>query len=53
MFLMVLSQIGEKYLRAGAPSSYLELLGKLQKQICSIVGLSLAAFLEPLAHHLK
>ena len=30
---------------------YLELLGKLQKQICRTVGPSLAASLEPLAHH--
>ena len=36
---------------AGAPSCYLELLGKLQKRICRIVGPSLAASLEPLAHH--
>ena len=35
---------------AGVPSCYLELLDKLQKQICMTVGLSLAAFLEPLAH---
>ena len=35
---------------AGAPSCYLELLDKLQKRICRIVGPSLAAFLEPLAH---
>ena len=35
---------------AGAPSCYLELLGKLQKQICKTVGPSLAASLEPLAH---
>ena len=34
----------------GAPSCYLELLDKLQKWICSTVGLSLAASLEPLAH---
>ena len=34
----------------GAPSCYLELLDKLQKQICRSVGPSLAAFLEPLAH---
>ena len=33
-----------------APSCYLELLDKLQKQICRTVGPSLAAFLEPLAH---
>ena len=33
----------------GAPSCYLELLGKLQKQICRTVGPSLAASLEPLA----
>ena len=35
---------------AGAPSCYLELLDKLQKQICRAVGPSLAASLEPLAH---
>ena len=36
---------------AGAPSCYLDLLDKLQKQICRAVGPSLAASLEPLAHH--
>ena len=35
---------------AGAPSCYLELLGKLQKRICRIVDPSLAASLEPLGH---
>ena len=35
---------------AGAPSCYLELLKKLQKQICRTVGPALAASLEPLAH---
>ena len=35
---------------AGALSCYLELLGKLQKWICRIVGASLAASLQPLAH---
>ena len=35
---------------AGAPSYYLELLDKLQKQICRTVGPSLAAYLEPLTH---
>ena len=35
----------------GAPSCYLELLGKLEKRICRIVGPSLAASLEALAHH--
>ena len=35
---------------AGAPSCYLELLDKLQKRICRIVGPSLAASLETLAH---
>ena len=35
----------------GAPSCYLDLLDKLQKRICRIVGPSLAASLEPLAHH--
>ena len=33
-----------------APSCYLELLDKLQKQICRTVGPSIAASLEPLAH---
>ena len=36
---------------AGVPTCYLELLDKLQKQICSTVGPSLATSLEPLAHH--
>ena len=36
---------------AGTPSCYLELLDKLQKRICRTVGPSLAASLEPLAHH--
>ena len=35
---------------AGASSCYLDLLDQLQKWICKIVGPSLAAFLEPLAH---
>ena len=35
---------------AGAPSCYLDLLDKLQKQICRTIGPSLAASLEPLAH---
>ena len=35
---------------AGAPSCYLELLDKLQKQIYRTVGPSLAASLENLAH---
>ena len=34
-----------------APSCYLELLDKLQKQICRTVDPSVAASLEPLAHH--
>ena len=34
----------------GAPSCYLDFLDKLQKPICRIVGPSLAASLEPLAH---
>ena len=33
---------------AGAPSCYLDLLDKLRKRICRIVGPSLAASLEPL-----
>ena len=36
---------------AGAPSCYLDLLDKLQKRICRIVGPSLAPSLEPLAHY--
>ena len=36
---------------ARAPSFYLELLDKLQKWVCRTVGPSLAASLEPLAHH--
>ena len=35
---------------AGAPSCYLDLLDKLQKRICRIVGPSIAASLVPLAH---
>ena len=35
---------------AGAPSCYLEILGKLQKRICRTVGPTLAASLEPLVH---
>ena len=35
---------------AGAPSCYLDLLDKLQKRICRIVGRSFAASLEPLAY---
>ena len=38
------------HVRAGAPSCYLELLVKLQKQICRNAGPSLAASLEPLTH---
>ena len=34
---------------AGAPSCYLELIGKLQKLICRTVGPSPASSLEPLA----
>ena len=39
------------HVRAGAPSCYLEMLDKLEKQRCRTVGPSLAASLEPLAHH--
>ena len=35
---------------AGAPSCYLDLVDKLQKWICRIVGPPLAGSLEPLAH---
>ena len=38
------------HVRAGAPSCYLDMLDKLQKWMCRIVGPSLAASLEPLAH---
>ena len=38
------------HVRVGAPSCYLELLDKLQKQICRTVGSLLTAFLELLAH---
>ena len=38
------------HVSAGAPSCYLELLDKLQKKICRIVGLSIAASLEALAN---
>ena len=37
----------------GAPSCYLEMLDKPQKRICRTGGPSLAASLEPLAHHLN
>ena len=37
-----------RHVWAGASSCYLELLDKLQKRICRIVGLSLADSLEPL-----
>ena len=36
---------------AGVASCYLELLDKLQIRICRTVDPSLAASLEPLAHH--
>ena len=36
---------------AGAPNCYFELFDKLQKQSCRTDGPSLAASLEPLAHH--
>ena len=39
------------HLWAGAYNCYLELLYKLQEQICRTVGHSLAVSLEPLAHH--
>ena len=35
---------------AGAPSCYLDLLEKIQKQICKIIGPPVAASPEPLAH---
>ena len=38
------------YVWVGAPSYYLELLDKLQKQICKTVSSILATSLEPLAH---
>ena len=36
---------------AGAPSCFLELLDKLQKRICRIIGPSLAGSVESLTHH--
>ena len=36
---------------AGAPSCRLELLDKLQKQLCRAIHPSLAASMEPLAHY--
>ena len=36
---------------AGSPSCYLELLDKLQKQICRTVGPLFAKCIQPLAHH--
>ena len=39
------------YIWADAFSCYLELLNKLQKEICRTVSTSLAVFLEPLANH--
>ena len=39
------------HVRAGAPGCYLELLDKLQREICRTVGSSLAASVESLAHH--
>ena len=38
------------HIRAGTPSCYLDLVDKLQKRICRIVGPPLAGSLEPLAH---
>ena len=38
------------YVWAGGPSCYLELLDKLQQQICRAVGPSLAVSFVPLAH---
>ena len=40
-----------RHIWTSAPNCYLELLDKLQKQICRTVGPSLAASLESLAHH--
>ena len=39
-----------RHLWVGAPSCYLEMLHKLQKQISGTAGPSLAASLEPMAH---
>ena len=35
---------------AGAPCSHLDILGKLQKQVCRTVGPTLAVSLEPLGY---
>ena len=40
-----------RHVYTGAPSCYLELLDKLQKQIFRTIGPSLVDSLEPLAHH--
>ena len=39
------------HVQAGAPSCYLGMLDKLQKQVCETVDPILAASLEPLGHH--
>ena len=36
---------------AGAPKCYLDLLDKLQKHICRVVGFDLSSSLQSLAHH--
>ena len=38
---------------AGTPNCYLDMLDKLQKQVCRTIGPSLATSLEPLAHRLN
>ena len=45
MYRILLSCLG------WAPSCYLELLDKLQKQLCRTIGPSHAASIEPLADH--
>ena len=40
------------HFQAFAPSYFLDMQPKLQKQICQTVGLSFTDFLEPIAHHL-
>ena len=45
MYGILLSRLG------WGPQLLLEILDKLQKRICRIVGPSLAASLEPLVHH--
>ena len=50
LYKSVIQPCMEDCCTSGAPSCYLELLDKLQKQICRTAGPSFATSLEPLAH---